>query len=106
MATFLVIWRVGLVAGNVLCVLLLLVRFFQHRKEWDTVTRDYWWTLVLWSVAAIAIGTQGLIEHRKLTIGLVFVSIAAAATPLGLKRKEELRRAGIEKRRREAENLS
>ena len=87
MTEFVFMWRITIITLNLWSLLVLFNRFRKFRHTWKPETRDYWWTLVLWSTAAAGIVTQGLIERNGLTARLVFVTVASLATPMALRRK-------------------
>lgn len=87
MTIVLFMWRVGLITLNVVCLFVLLNRYRIRHKIWDGTTKDYWWTLLLWSIAAFVTAWQGLVQSRPLSAALVFVTIANIAIPIGLYRK-------------------
>ena len=71
----------------VICLVLLAYQFFKRRALWNPKTRDYWFALVMWSVAGVVIGADGLFHDRALNPRTILVTIAALATLNALHRK-------------------
>lgn len=87
------IWRILLLALNVICVLMLANRFRKYRSEWKTETFNLWATLILWSIAGGEVAIQGIVESTHATARLVFITIASFATPIVLREKTVERRS-------------
>jgi hypothetical protein len=69
------------------CIYLLSHRFAKKSNSWNSKTRDYWFALVMWSVAGAALSIEGIIRDSPSGARLVFILSAAIATLVGLLRK-------------------
>lgn len=76
--------RVALGLVSLGCIFLLGTRFRQNSWKWNTKTRDYWFALVMWSIAAVVLAIEGVLRDSDFGARLVFCTIAASVTLKGL----------------------
>lgn len=79
--------RVVIFAVSLYSVVYLLRRFPQSGQSWNPKTKDYWFALLMWSIAGCAFTIQGVILDRPFTPATVFLSAAVLVTGRGLHRK-------------------
>jgi ABC-type xylose transport system permease subunit len=80
-------WRVGIFLLSLLCLVILCERFRAHRQTWNTKTKDYWFTVFMWTVVGIVITLEGVYKNTGSRVWLVFVTAAVVVNLIGLKRK-------------------
>ena len=66
---------------------MLVHKYLGHRKYWNMKTKDYWYALLMWSIAGISYGTEGIVRDRPLGPTLVFVFAAAVVSVKGVLKK-------------------
>lgn len=69
------------------CVYILGQRFSKSGADWNVKTKDYWFALVMWSVAGSALAIEGIFRDSSPGARLVFLFIASAVTLKGLLRR-------------------
>jgi hypothetical protein len=80
-------WRLGLFVVTLSSLILLTCRVCRHGKNWNPKTKDYWFALVMWSLAGLVVSIEGVIRDSTFGMRLVFVTAAALVTLNGLRRK-------------------
>lgn len=78
--------RVLTVLMSLVCLYVLGYRKYLNSAHWNAKTRDYWYILVAWSVAAAALGVEGLFDNRPLEPRVVVYFMATLITVRGLLR--------------------
>lgn len=68
-------------------VVALVVRYRMNGYEWNVKTTDYWFALLMWSLAGGAFCLQGIIMDRPVSVAFVFQISAVLVTGKGLARK-------------------
>lgn len=66
---------------------ILLVRFKRNGKDWNTKTRDLWYSLFMWTIAGITLMFQGILLDRPLTPATMAVFAASFVTGKGVFKK-------------------
>lgn len=69
-------WRVANFAVNLLCFIWLWGGLKRQRQQWNTKTRDLWYSRMMWAIAGMAISVEGIVQNRTSTLTLVFVTAA------------------------------
>lgn len=69
------------------CCYTLLRRLFANLDNWNTKTKDLWYSMFMWSVVGIVSMSQGVLLDRPLTPTTVVISAAVLVTGKGLHRK-------------------
>lgn len=82
-------WRVGIILVCAGCLWFLLQRYRHNSSTWNEKTRDYWFSLVMWSLAGAVLAIQGMILNFPFGPGLVFVTMAALVSLKGLLKRGE-----------------
>lgn len=59
---------------------LLFKRYSEHSSEWNTKTKDYWYSLSMWSTAGLAMSLEGVLRDSGPGIRLAFIFAASLAT--------------------------
>lgn len=72
---------------SVFCLVKLGIRYQQAGRNWNVKTKDYWFALVMWSLAGCVFTVQGVVLDRPFTPGFVFLTAAILVTGKGLARK-------------------
>ena len=65
----------------------LIIRYQQSRNEWNVKTKDYWFALLMWSLAGCVFTVQGITLDYPFTPGFVFLTAAILVTGKGLHQK-------------------
>ena len=65
----------------------LVIRYRKSHHEWNVKTNDYWFALLMWSLAGCVFTLQGIALDRPFTPGFVFMTAAILVTGKGLFRK-------------------
>lgn len=79
-------FRVGLFLMSLWCCITLLRRYVSHAGDWTDKTKDYWYSLFLWSIAGCLIPIQGILLDLPLNPALVITTAAVLVTGRGLNR--------------------
>jgi len=79
--------RITIIALNVGCLFILMHRLRQQRANWSAKTRDYWFALVMWSLAALTASFEGLLQDLPPGVRLVLVAAATLVTLKALCRR-------------------
>jgi hypothetical protein len=82
-------WRVGIILVCVGCLWFLAKRYRANSDTWNEKTRDYWFSLVMWSLAGGVLAIQGMVLNFPFGPGLVFVTAAALVSLKGLLKQGE-----------------
>jgi hypothetical protein len=72
---------------SIFCVAVLLIRWRQKSAGWNEKTKDYWYALLMWSLAGCVFTVQGIVLDRPFTPGFVFLIAAILVTGKGLHQK-------------------
>lgn len=83
----LTIWRAIVCLVCAFSFVRLLWRFWKYGKNWNGKTRDYWYSLTMWSLAGMSLTAESIIRQAPFRYSIVFVTAAAAASLIGLRRK-------------------
>ena len=70
-------------------IIILIKRFRLNRNGWNSKTRDYWYSLVMWSLAGCVITVEGVYQDSDFGFRGVFVIAASLITLKGLLQKGE-----------------
>jgi hypothetical protein len=81
--------RVVLILISLWSAITLLLRWrkFAEVQDWTTKTRDYWYSLFMWTLVGIVVPIQGIYLDRPLTPGFAVVVAAVLVTGKGLKQR-------------------
>lgn len=79
--------RVVIFFISLYCIITLFRRWRRDHKDWNTKTTDYWYALLMWSLAGCVLSAQGVTLDRPLTPGTVFLAAAIVVTGKGLHQK-------------------
>lgn len=74
------VWRLLVLLISLRCLFLLGLRFAKHSSKWNTKTRDYWFAMVMWCVAGVAIPIEGILRDSPIGGRLVFLTMASVVT--------------------------
>lgn len=80
-------YRLAILIVCVICTVMLTNRFIRHRKAWNSKTIDYWYSMMMWSIAGSVIAVEGIRLDSPFSVRTVFVSLAAVVSLRGLMRK-------------------
>lgn len=69
------------------CLVKLIVRYKQNESSWNVKTKDYWFAMVMWSLAGCVFAAQGIALDRPFTPGFVFMSAAILVSGKAMFRK-------------------
>ena len=72
---------------SAVCVYILGRRFGKKGADWNAKTRDYWFALVMWSVAGVAMSLEGILRNSVPGTRLLFICLASLVTLRGLLRR-------------------
>jgi hypothetical protein len=65
----------------------LIHKYIVKSKTWNEKTKDYWFSFVMWSAAAISFGFEGIARDRPLGPTVIFMFFATIVTLKGLLKK-------------------
>lgn len=82
-------WRVTLSLFALVATWLLALRYRAQHTTWNTKTRDYWYSLVMWCVVGVVVMIQGVMFDYPLGPSLPITTAALAVTLRGLLRHGE-----------------
>lgn len=71
------LWRVGNILLNLLAFIWLCGGLKRQRQQWNTKTRDLWYSRMMWAIAGMAISIEGIAFSRNSTFTLIFVTAAS-----------------------------
>ena len=77
-------FRLALIVLSMWCSFTLIRRYRKHEKEWNVKTKDYWYSLLMWTVVGFSLPLQGILLDRPLTPVLVITAAAVVVTSKGL----------------------
>lgn len=66
------------------CSVMLIIRWGRHRKHWNEKTLDYWYAMIMWSIAGCSFGLEGILRDRPFGPSTVLVCCAAVTSLKGL----------------------
>ena len=72
---------------SLFCLVKLVIRYRKDHREWNVKTNDYWFAMVMWSLAGCVFTVQGIALDRPFTPGFVFMTAAILVSGKGLSRK-------------------
>lgn len=72
---------------SIYCVIVLAIHYKRDGRNWNVKTKDYWFALMMWSLAGCVFAGQGVVLDRPFTPGFVFLTAAVLVTGKGLARK-------------------
>ena|SRR5690349_18388763 len=78
------------VVALLVCLYSLVTLFSRRRKngaDWNVKTNDYWFALLMWTLAGCVFAIQGIYLDRPFTPGFVFLTAASLVTGKGLNHK-------------------
>lgn len=78
--------RLVLMLSCLCSAIILLIKYKHKSKSWNSKTKDYWYSLLMWSIAGISFGIEGIYKDRPPGPTLVFVFAAAVVTAIGVKK--------------------
>lgn len=81
--------RVTVICMAVVCLVVLGRRFGKQGADYNTKTRDLWFVIVLWSLTAVVLAFEGMIEDRPLEPRLIFYTLATSITLKALLNKSD-----------------
>ena len=80
--------RLILIGLSIYCVFVLVARYRSSGKnEWNTKTRDHWFSALMWSIAGGVYFTQGIFLDRPFTVAYVFMTAAVLTSGKALARR-------------------
>lgn len=80
-------WRLLIAISSLYCIFLLVKRFRDNRDTWNEKTRDYWFSLLMWTLAGVVGCAQGIFFNYPFGPSLVFTTAAVVVSLKGLLRK-------------------
>ena len=72
---------------SLFCLVRLVIRYRKSHGEWNVKTNDYWFAMLMWSLAGCVFTVQGIVLDRPFTPGFVFMTAAILVSGKGLSRK-------------------
>lgn len=80
-------WRALLFLICVASLVLLGLRYFGNRECWNEKTKDYWYSMVMWTLAGLTISIEGVVRDSPLGVRLVIVTAASLVSLKALAKK-------------------
>lgn len=81
------LWRIGNLIVGLLCVIWLFGGLKRQRAQWNTKTRDLWYSRILWAVIQCVLSLEGLYYDRGFNYSLGLITVAGLVTFKGLNTK-------------------
>ena len=80
-------WRLILLLTTGAGLVILTQKWLKYRREWGEWSRDRWYAMVMWFLAAFEMQVEGLLRDTELRYRLIFVTAASLVTLRLLMRK-------------------
>lgn len=72
---------------GVLCFIWLMGGLIRQHNQWNSKTRDFWYSRLLWAATQIVISIDGINLGAGFSYGLGFITVAGVITFKGLNRR-------------------
>ena len=79
--------RLMLAVLSVYCIVVLILRFRRGKNDWNTKTRDHWYSNLMWQFAGLAFFLQGIVLDRSFSVALVLMTAAVLTGGKALHKK-------------------
>lgn len=79
--------RVGMFLLSLWCCITLLLRWRKYSDAWTDKTKDYWYSLFMWTVVGQVTSIQSIYLDRPVTAATVTILAAVLVTGKGLHQK-------------------
>lgn len=79
--------RLVLIGLSIYCIVVLIARYRLGRNDWNTKTKDHWYSSLMWSIAGVSYFAQGILLDRPFTVAFVFMIAAVLTFGKALHRK-------------------
>lgn len=85
--TLIDLWRTFNFLVCVISFVILLVRYKQHRNDWNAKTLNYWYGRTMWTIAGGSLSLEGYLRHSPFRYSTVLITAAAVVTLIALMTK-------------------
>lgn len=81
------LWRLLNLVVGVFCIVWLFGGLAQQHKQWNTKTRDFWYSRLMWAFTQVSLSVDGIVQHIGISFSLPLITAAGLVTMKALAAK-------------------